>query len=251
MENPVIKILLVDDQTMYSESVQIALEMQPEINVTLAKNGFEAVRMAESLKPDIILMDISMEGMDGIDAAEEILKRDKKQKIIIVSTYSNRSFISKSLELGICGYVLKDEGVSALVTSITIVNNGGEYYSPMVTQIITGIYKDNELFEKNKLIGLFTPIEVEIFKHFAQRKPIKESAEILNLSTRQIGRYRQKIKSQLNIETSDEAETLALGANLFKKKDRKLSQPAHDPCASRGDLKKKEEIPDNTSMALR
>jgi DNA-binding NarL/FixJ family response regulator len=220
MKSSVIKIMLVDDHIMYTESEKIALEMNPEFIICgIANDGKEAIHKTVELKPDIILMDISMKGMDGIDATEEILKRCKDQKIIIVSSYYSRGYISKSIQLGISGYVLKDDGVKTLIDAIMAVNEGDVYFSPKVMKIIIDLYRKNEYKEKNHITGLLTYNEIEALKDMAVGKRIKETAAFLGITSRQVDRYRKDFKDKLDINTPFEAANFAIREGLLKEED--------------------------------
>jgi DNA-binding NarL/FixJ family response regulator len=215
-----IKIMLVDDQNLYLESVKMVLETQEDFKVVgIVKSGREAIERFEEINPDIILMDISMSEIDGIDASEIILDRNKDQKIILVSSYSSRSYVSKALQLGVSAYVVKDEGINELIDAIRNVMNNGEYYSQNVTKTITSLYRKKEYLEKNIVCEKLTNLEIDVFREWAYGKQVKESADILNMSQSTVEKHRQRIRQKLNFTNSSDVTLIAVKEGIIRLED--------------------------------
>jgi DNA-binding NarL/FixJ family response regulator len=220
MNEQKIRILIVDDQNMYLESIKIALEMQPGFSIIgTAKNGLEAYQRINDYLPDILLMDISMPEMDGIDASELILKEYPNQKIILVSTFANRSFISKAVQIGVKGYVLKDEGLFELVSAIKSVMNKGQYFSPMVYQTLADLYKTKEYTGKSPNLQRLSETELKVLRDWALGSMIKESAEKFFISQSAIEKHRQNIKKKFNLVTPSDVTLFALKEGLIRTED--------------------------------
>jgi two-component system, NarL family, nitrate/nitrite response regulator NarL len=198
-----IKILIADDHKVLSESLRNSLSEVNNFHILgLAKNGIEAVNMTRDLKPDIILMDIHMKCMNGMDAAIKILNNDPKKKIILLTVENNRSFVIEALKIGVEGYFLKECSLNELIIAIENVSNGEKYYSPEIEKIIKDSQKDNKYNEKS-VMGKMTHEERTVFQLCKDGKTIEESAEILNTGTRTIERHRQKIRELLGIDVKE------------------------------------------------
>ncbi|MCK5280911.1 MAG: response regulator [Cyclobacteriaceae bacterium] len=130
------KILIVDDHPLFLSGLRALFESEKQLEVCgEASNGKEAIDQVKQLKPDIVIMDINMPGMNGIEATKEILSIAEKTKILALSIYSDKQFVNEMLDAGVVGYLLKDDAPEELVKAIERVNNGDMYLSPGVTRV--------------------------------------------------------------------------------------------------------------------
>jgi LuxR family maltose regulon positive regulatory protein len=156
------KILIVDDHPLFLSGLRALFQTEKQLEVCgEASNGKEAIDQVEQLKPDIVIMDINMPGMNGIEATKEILSRAEKTKILALSIHSDKQFVNEMLDAGVVGYLLKDDAPEELVKAIERVYNGDMYLSPGVTR--TALSKDES-------DGEFAIINVQ--KNKLQRPPV-------------------------------------------------------------------------------
>src|SRR5262249_48616182 len=138
-----IRVMICDDHVLFSEGVKAILHEEPTIEIVgEAREGRQAVERALEIKPDIVLMDIEMPGLNGFEATRQIRQVDDQMKIVILTMYSDDEMVARCLNAGASGYVLKDVPPSQLVYAITAVNAGGKYMSPgplksMVDQFVS------------------------------------------------------------------------------------------------------------------
>ena len=128
-----IRILLVDDHQMMRDGLRSILDLEDDLDVVgESGNGFEALEMARTRRPDVIVMDIGMKDLNGIEATRQILAQNPRAKVVALSTYSNETFVISMLEAGACGYVLKDAAVDEMRRAIRVVADGRHYLSPEI-----------------------------------------------------------------------------------------------------------------------
>jgi two-component system response regulator DegU len=158
-----IRILLIDDHKIFREGVKRVVEMEENFKVVgEGGDGTEALTLVEELKPDVILMDINMPKMNGVEATEAILKRSPDSKIIILSIHDEEAYVYKTLQSGANGYLLKEMDVDSLIEAIQVVSEGGAYVHPKVT---------------GKLIDEFRKIRTEYERAVGQNNPSIQAAE--------------------------------------------------------------------------
>lgn len=212
------KILIVDDHRVVIEGVRSALKEHAEFEVVgEAFNGREAVKLSESLSPDIVIIDISMPELNGIDATMQIKRSSPDIRIIIFTMYSNREYVIDLFKAGISAYVLKDDPLSDLILAIKAVNSGGTYFSTMAPKIIVSHLKDLEegKIEKNHFEGL-SMREREIFQLLAEGKSIKHIAGQLYISPKTVESHKYNIMAKLNISTPTDLVKIALRKKLIQ-----------------------------------
>ena len=154
-----INIILVDDHKWVREGFKLALESKKEITIVgEASDGNEAVNLTKKLNPDLILMDINMPNMNGIEAVKEIRKLDKDVKIIILTMLENERFIFEALSEGINGYIYKDSEISELKTAIEQVACGEDYFNKELTQKIINFHMGKSIikFDDEQEVDTFT-----------------------------------------------------------------------------------------------
>ena len=158
MHNDAIKVMIVDDHELIREGISKILDMENDIDIVFkAKSGIEALEVLKDVKPDVILLDINMNELNGIETLKKIKSSGSKTKIIMLTVYDDVEYISQSVNLGANGYVLKDSDSDTLIKTIKIVNEGGSYIQPtLATQLIK--HMTNE--KKNKHI-IITALVVE------------------------------------------------------------------------------------------
>jgi DNA-binding NarL/FixJ family response regulator len=206
-----VRILLADDHKIVRTSLGKLLER--EMNFELvgeAENGRETVKLAAELSPDIIIMDIGMPGLNGIEATKQIIQISDKIKIIALSMHSDKMFITGMFRAGASGYLLKDCAYDELVDAINIVINKKIYISKEVTGIVI-----NELLEALSKDNLKETVnlsdrEKEVLQLLAEGKSTKEIANELNLSAKTIESHRKNIMTKLNIHTIPELTKYAV-----------------------------------------
>ena len=197
-----IRILMVDDHRLFREGLRHLLEKQKDFTIVgEADNGRIAIKLAEELSPDVILMDVNMKDLNGIEATRQILAKEPSVKVIGLSMYSERQFVTEMLLAGVKGYILKDAAIEEVVGGIRHVMNKNVYLSPSVaTDVIEefalGIKKD-----RSPVFVTLTPREREVLQMLAEGKTTKEIAFSLEVSVKTIETFRQQIMSKLNINT--------------------------------------------------
>ncbi|WP_281647974.1 response regulator transcription factor [Parendozoicomonas sp. Alg238-R29] len=206
-----IRVLLADDHPMVREGLKVSLDGEGGISVIAdACNGREALELAPSVKPDVVLMDISMPVMGGLEAAVEFKKSYPGVKVLILSMHEDREYILKMVQSGVSGYVLKDVAAEEIVLAIQTVSTGGTYFSAGVSQQLFSQFDPNGMKPEVKL----TPREETVLRLLADGKGNKEVARELNISVRTAEAHRQNIKQKLKIKTSAGLIRYAIEQNL-------------------------------------
>lgn len=197
-----IRVLVVDDHQVVREGFCSLLEKQEDMEVVgQAGNGREAIELTRKLMPSIILMDISMPDMNGIDAASRIHAEFPSAKVIILSIHTNQHYVERALQVGIQGYLLKNCPFEELLTAIRTVAANKVYLSPDIADVVIEGYlhprQDHNLSAIS--LDLLTAREREILQLIAEGLTTKEIAQRLNLGDRTIETHRQKLMNKLNI----------------------------------------------------
>ena len=197
-----IKLLLVDDHPIVREGLKSHLATQPDLEVVGdAANGLEAIDQARQRKPDVVLMDISMPRMSGLEAITRLRRQSPKQKILILTMHENREYIARALRLGACGYVLKDSAPAELVRAIKSVHAGEAVFGGPASAVLL-----EELARKQgrSVAGPESALsdrEREVLVAIAEGQGNKEIATKLGVSVRTIETHRERIMSKLSIRT--------------------------------------------------
>ncbi len=197
-----VRILLADDHQMFRQGLSSLLREQPDVEVVgEAEDGATAIRLARELKPDLIVMDVDMPGMTGIDAARRILPATPDVKLVALSTYLRKAFIVEMLKAGASGYILKEQAFDELVRAITAVMNGQIYLSTKATGLIVDDYVQNVSGRHAPAETVLTEREREILKLLAEGKPSKEIALIINTSVKTVDASRRRIMAKLEVDS--------------------------------------------------
>jgi RNA polymerase sigma factor (sigma-70 family) len=198
--------LLADDHSILREGLRVLLDRQDEFAVVGdASNGREAVEMAEKHDPDVVIMDLAMPGLNGIEATRRIIARSPRTAVVILSMHSDESYILRSLKAGARGYLLKDSLKADLIDAVRAAVRGKSFFSPKVSQVLKEEYV-NELEARGAedTWELLTDREREILQLVAEGKTNKEIAAVLNISTYTIDTHRSHILQKLNLHSAPE-----------------------------------------------
>jgi DNA-binding NarL/FixJ family response regulator len=210
-----ISLLLVDDHKIVLEGLKALIEKQENMKVIgVAPNGREAVTLAQELSPDIIIMDLSMPDMNGIDATIEIIKENPSQKVLALSMHSDKRFISKALRGGAAGYMLKDCASEELVQAIKDIISGRSYLSPQIADIVFKDYREQLVDKEFSAFSKLTKREREVLQFIAEGKSTKNIAASLNLSVKTIETHRAQIMLKLDLHSVAELTKFALREGL-------------------------------------
>lgn len=201
-----IRILVADDHDIVRAGLKSLLERQEDIEIVgEAADGREVVRSAEQFNPSIIVMDIAMPQLNGIDAAAQILRRDPEIKIIVLSMYADEEFLVRALTAGVKGYLLKDAVQADLLRAVRAVATGRSFFSPAIAQTLAEDYVrqlQNKGLEDS--YELLTEREREILQLLAEGKSNKEVATVLNVSPYTIETHRMHLMQKLNLHNTAE-----------------------------------------------
>jgi len=197
-----IRILLADDHQLIRTGLRLVIEQQKDLSVVgEAGDGREAVSLANSLRPDVVVMDISMPSLNGIEAAHQIKQSHPEIAVIVLSMHPDESYVLRALKAGVKGYLLKDSAESDLIAAVRAVARGKSFFSPGVSRVLLDDY-----MRKLKRSGaedaydLLTPREREILQLVAEGKSNKEVANLLNLSVYTVETHRSNIMQKLNLK---------------------------------------------------
>ena len=219
MADKAVTVLLADDHTIVLQGLAKLLEGEPNIRVVgEAHNGREAVNKVEELKPDVIVMDIAMPILNGIEATRQIKKIRPQSKVIILSMHSHDRFINELFSLGASGYLLKDSTGQDIIRAIQAAVRGDTYLSPSISRRVIENYVS---LKKNKssqeeLYSQLSNREREVFQMIAEGRSTKEIADILCVSQSTVKSHRANILEKLQIENLSQLIQFAISLNLVE-----------------------------------
>jgi two-component system response regulator NreC len=211
-----IRVLLADDHAMIRQGLRLLIEKQPDIELVFeAKDGREAVEHVREFLPEVVIMDLSMPNLNGIEATRQIINEFPNIKVIALSIHSNNRFVSDMLEAGASGYVLKECLFEELVQAIHIVKEGRSYLSPQITGIVIEDYIKRITKVVDSPLSSLTVREREVFQLVAEGKSTKEVALELNVSTKTVDANRRKVMDKLNANSIVDLVKIAISGNLI------------------------------------
>ena len=220
------KILLADDHSLILEGIRKLIESQYEI-VGVVDNGDALVRLAARTKPDLVLLDVSMPILNGIDAAREIKRLHPRVKLVFISMHSNAIYVRKALEVGASGYVLKAGASEELLTAIDQACHGRTYFSPdLGADEIRSITRESRS-DLQPVLEL-TNRQRQILQLIAEGRQNKEIAHLLFVSVRTVEFHRARLMSRLGARSVAELTRLAIQEGLIAQPPAS-SQPAKNP----------------------
>lgn len=202
-----IKVLIADDHTIVRAGLTALLGTEKDIEVVgEAKNGAEAVSNAVELHPDVVIMDLMMPKMDGVEATKELLRKAPSVKTILLTTYGTSDGIAHALRAGARGAVLKNADNSELAKAIRIVAQGGDYISPDIRQQLAA----------DPPVPDLTPRQSEILKSMVRGLTDRDIAELLGLSTESVSEHVGAIRQKIGAANRTEAVAIAMRKYLLK-----------------------------------
>ncbi|MGZ9220700.1 MAG: response regulator [Anaerolineales bacterium] len=195
-----IRVLIAEDHLMVRSGIRILLEKAGDIHVLdEASNGQEAVEMTRNLKPDVLIMDIMMPRMNGIQAAENIREMRLPTNILLLSMYSDEGLVHQALQCGVKGYVLKSSVSDELIQAVRAVSNGQTYLSGPVSEIVESIIHPYPAGKDGDPLSNLSPREKQILQLIAEEHTSAEIAKMLAISEKTVEKHRAKLMEKLNV----------------------------------------------------
>ena len=199
--NKMIKVAIADDHMIFRDGLRSLLDRQLDMEVVAeADNGRIAIKHAKELSPDVVIMDIGMSELNGIDATRQIVKMSLGVKVLALSMYSDKRFVKEMLKAGASGYMLKDSAFTELIDAIRVVVGGKIYISPGVASIVLEDYLGDSTQRESSIRSLLTSREIEVLQLLAEGKSTKQIALSLSLSIKTIESRRARIMQKIGID---------------------------------------------------
>jgi len=209
------KILLADDHAIVREGLRsLILKVNSLEVIGEAGDGIEAIKMAKEIKPDLIIMDILMPNLNGIEATKQIKKQNPQIKVIIVSAHSTRKFVSEAIKAGANGYVPKECCFEELKKAINVVRENKNYISPEIASILISDYIEHSTYDSGLGISTLNNRQRQVLQMLAEGKTTKEIADILNLSSKTVDAIRRHIMEKLDLHSVAELTKYAVNEGL-------------------------------------
>ena len=208
-----IRILLADDHAVVRQGFKMILAAQSDMEIVgEAANGREAVELAQQLSPDVVVMDVSMPELNGIEATRRLASSVPHARVVALSMHKDSVYVREILRAGARGYLLKDSGAADLVAAIRAVASGESYLSPAVSNAVLDDYRRIA----TNPIDLLTSREREVLQLLAEGKTNKEIAGVLNLSVYTVDAHRGRIMEKLNLHSIGELVRFAVRNGLIE-----------------------------------
>jgi two-component system response regulator NreC len=204
-ETVAISIILADDHPLVRRGMQAVLESERDLSIVgVAADGLETVRLTERLNPDVLVLDLMMPGLSGLEALRILRERSPRTRVVILSMYSSSAFIAQALQHGAIGYVLKGCPEEDLVRAVKAAAAGRRFLSPPVTEIAINTYIEQSktgTFDPHETL---TPRQREVLQLAAEGKTNAEIAERLNISQRTVENHRATLMQRLGLQNQTE-----------------------------------------------
>ena len=197
-----ISVLLAEDHAVVRQGLRSLLSAEPDIEVVgEAGNGRQAIQMAKELRPDVVVMDIAMPLLNGLEATCQIIAEGIPSKVLILSSYADDEYVHKLTEAGASGYLIKQTAASDLIKAVREIAKGNAYFSPSILKRLLGLYRESNV--KGRLLrrrsDFLTSRESEVLQMVAEGHVNKQIASVLNLSIKTVEKHRQQLMDKLNI----------------------------------------------------
>ena len=205
-----ISILIADDHKIFREGLKKLLEADTSFQIVgEAENGRAVVELAQQLQPSVVLMDIAMPILNGVEATRQILKERPATRILILSAHSDDALIDQLVRLGVAGYVRKHASLSVLSEAIREIVKGGTYFEPSV---MDRLLKQNDQIQVARL----TSREIEVLQLIAEGEANKQIAQLLHISIKTVEKHRQNVMNKLRIHDTAGLTRYAIGAGIIE-----------------------------------
>ena len=199
-----IRIIITDDHQLFRDGIANLLSASPQLEIiAMAENGQEAIKKAKKLKPDIVIMDLSLPIINGVDATRILHNELPETKVLILSMHAEKNYIKEALGAGAFGYLFKDCTYDQLIEAINTVYQGKKYLSDKITEVLIHDYlsKDDEIPDNSQELS---ERESEILKLFAEGKTTREISVMLFISIKTVGTHKQHILEKLNLKSTSD-----------------------------------------------
>jgi two-component system, NarL family, invasion response regulator UvrY len=213
MSKPRIKVMLVDDHAVVRMGFRLLLQGSADIDVIgEAQSGEEAVRHFQQQAPDVLIMDISMPGIGGLEAIDRVLAKNPLQKILVLSAHEDVMHARRVLKAGAAGYLTKRSAADVLMEAIRVVHKGQIYLEPLIAQAMAV----EQVSGSKNPVDTLSEKEFKVFIALAKGKSVQEIADVMSLSPRTIGTHLYNIKQKLSAANSAELAIIAIRAGLVE-----------------------------------
>jgi DNA-binding NarL/FixJ family response regulator len=220
MSSDPIKVLIVDDQAMIRAGFRMLLADEADIRVVgEAGNGHEAISQTARLTPDVILMDIRMPQLDGLEATRQILARNALPRVLILTTFSNDDYVYQALRAGASGFVLKDDPPEQLLAAVRTVAGGNALLSPAVTRQVIRRFTERERRERPRTLDQLTSRELEVFRLVTEGLSNAEIGHQLFISEATVKTHVTRLLQKLGLRDRAQAIVVAYQAGIFEDHD--------------------------------
>jgi len=214
MTTPPIRVLLADDHQVLREGLRVLLESEEDLCVASeASTGDEAVRLCGEIQPDVVVMDLGMPGMSGLEAIRKIRRQRPQVRIVVLTMHSGRELVMQAIQAGCDGYVPKSAAHTSLLQAIRAVHAGQRFLHPAAATVVMDELTNQH--REAKLLSLLSEREREILRLTAVGFTSREIGEQLALSPKTVETYRQRAMEKLNLEHRSEVVRFALRAGLL------------------------------------
>jgi DNA-binding NarL/FixJ family response regulator len=197
-----IRVLLADDHTVVRQGLKALLEAEPDITVVgEASTGREAVNLTRKLLPEVVVMDIAMPNLNGLEATRQIAKEIPQTKLLVLSSYNDDEYVHQVTEAGAMGYLLKQTAATDLIKAVREARRGNAFFSPAISKRLVERYREAFLngVPVKKRNDLLTSRESEVLQLIAEGKPNKQIAAELCISIKTVEKHRQQVMNKLHI----------------------------------------------------
>ncbi|HEG44239.1 hypothetical protein LCGC14_2343430 [marine sediment metagenome] len=210
-----VKILIVDDHGILREGLELLIDQQKDMRVVgQAGDGLEAIKLAKELKPDLILMDVVMPELNGVEATRQIVEANSGIKVLVLTAHLKHRFIADMLRAGACGYILKEHLKDELIKAIRTVMSDQMYFCSKAANILVDDYAQGGGDQERVGLDTLTGKERQLVQIFAEGKTSKEAARLFNRSGKTIDAKRRIIMSKLDISSIAELTKFAVREGL-------------------------------------